>query len=307
MITIRTKLSLLLLILLVVGSPFIASAQAQDTSPKSREITKEELDRRFDLARRLTQEGKFEQALNEYLFVFDHSRGVTGYGGVRLSYIPDEIAAIGERYRPALVALKTRRDEREKLVLAAKADFDVIHELTSINQYLSEPERNVALFDKLKTMGPAYTEIREDLLMLIWKQLVEAKRYSDLKDKVDELARRVASQIAESAINKDFPDESATSSPEYQEYLRHSVIEDGGKVYETLLAVGMTEKADKLAKWMLTFSTDGQMYAQLIISAINVKRNDVANDLIERANKTLKREDDLRLVREAANRIPKAN
>lgn len=299
--------SLFMLIFLSVGSFTLVSAQTRQPYSEGQKVTKEELDRRFDLARSLAQEGKFEQALKEYLFVFDNSRDVSGYGGVRLSYVPNEIAAIGRAYHPAIVALQVRRDEREKLVLAAKADFDVIHELTSLNEYLGEPERNVALFDKLKTMGPAYADLREDVLMLIWEQLAEAKRYDDLKDKINELAKRVANQIAESAINNDFPDSSVLSSPEYQGYLRRSVIEDGGRVYETLLGVGKAEKAEKLAKWMLTFSLDGEMYARLINSAINANRIDVAANLIERATKTLKRGEDLLLVRAAAKRLPKAN
>jgi hypothetical protein len=301
------KLSLPVLILLLVGCPLLVSAQGRDPVPERREVTREELDRRFDLARSLAKEGKFEQALNEYLFVFDNSREVSSYGGVRLSYVPIEIAEMGRVYRPAVVALKTRRDEREKLVLTGKAGFDVVQELTSLNQYLDEPERSVALFDKLKTMGTVSADVREDLLTLIWEQLVEAKRYSDLKDKVDELAKRVANQIGESAVNKDFPDNGALSSPAYQNYLRGSIIDDGGKVYETLLALGKTEKAEKLAKWMLTFSSDGEMYARLINSAINVTRIDIANDFLERAYKTLQRAEDLQLVRQAGNRVPKAN
>ena len=297
----------LMLILMFLGCLTFVSAQTRQSLPEGQRVTHQELDRRFELARSLAQEKKFEEALKEYLFVFDNSREVSGYAGVRLSYVPSEIADIGRVYRPALVALQTRRDEREKLVLGGKADFDVIHELTSLNQYLDQPERNVALFDKLKTMGPTYADVRDNLVMLIWEQLVEAKRYSDLKDKIDHLAKQVANQIAESAINNDFPDKSALSSPQFQEFLRGSVINDGGAVYETLLALGMTEKANKLAKWMLTFSSDGEMYARLITSALNVNRRDVASDLIDRATKTLKREADLRLVREAANRLPKTN
>ena len=302
-----TRLFLLVLILTSIGRLTLVSAQTGQSSPAGQKVTHEELDTHFALARSLAGEKKFEQALKEYLFVFDNSLDVSGYGGVRLSYVPDEIAAIGRMYPPALVALQTRRDEREKLALAGKADFDAIHELTSLNEHLDEPERSIALFDRLKKMGPAYTEVREDIVLLIWGQLVDAKRYSDLQDKIDELAKRVASQIAESAINNDFPDRGVLSSPEYQGYLRRSVIDDGGRVYETLLALRMTEKANKLTKWMLTFSSDGEMYARLINSALNVNRRDIGADLIERATKVLKREEDLRLVREAARRPLKAN
>jgi hypothetical protein len=301
-----TKLSVML-ILISIGCLTFVFAQTRQPLPEGQKVTQEELDTHFGLARSLAEERKFEQALKEYLFVFDNSRDVSGYGGVRLSYVPSEIAAMARVYRPALLALQFRRDEREKLVLVAKADFDAIHELTTLNESLGEAERNIALFDMLKTKGPLYTDLRDALRMLIWKQLVEAKRYSDLKESIDGLAKQVASQIAESAINNDFPDRSVLSSPQYQGYLHRTVIEDGGRVYETLLGLAMIEKADKLTKWMLTFSSEGEMYARLINSAINANRTDIAADWIERAIKTLRREDDLRLVREAAKRLGKTN
>jgi hypothetical protein len=193
------------------------------------------------------------------LFVFDNSRDVVGYGGVRLSYVPSEIASIGRLYRPAILSLQSRRDEREKLVLAAKADFDAIHELTSLNEHLGEPERNIALFDKLKTMDSAYSEVREDMLIVIWEQLAAAKRYEDLKNKVDQLAKQVARQIAESAIDNDFPDDnSVLNSTEYQNFLRSTIVEDGGRVYETLLAVGKQRRLRSLRSGCLRFHQMGQ-------------------------------------------------
>jgi hypothetical protein len=305
MLTKTTERVLFVLIVLLVYGSTLVSAQTRQPNTDGQKITEGELDTHFELARSLAQEKKFEQALKEYLLVFDNSRDVAAYGGVRLSYVPSEIASMGRSYPPAILALQSRRDELEKLVLAAKADFNVLHELTVLNGYLDEPERNLALFDKLKTMGAAYSGHKEDLLMLIWEQLAEARRYVDLKDKVDELAKRVASRIAESAINNDFPDNGVYSSTEYQHYLRRRIIEDGGRVYETLLAVGKAENADKIAKWMFTFSSDGEMYAQLINRAINAKRTDIASNLVERATKTLRRAEDLRLVQEAAQRIPK--
>ena len=208
MLTKTTERVLFVLIVLLVYGPTLVLAQTQQPNADRPKITEEELDTHFELARSLAQEKKFEQALKEYLLVFDNSRDVAKYGGVRLSYVPSEIASIGRVYPPAILALQSRRDEREKLVLAAKADFDVLHELTSLNEHLNEPERNLVLFDKLKTLGPAYSDLREDMLRLIWEQLAAARRYDDLKDTVDELAKQVASQIAESAVNNDFPDNS---------------------------------------------------------------------------------------------------
>jgi hypothetical protein len=295
-----------LLSLFLLAAASVSAQTGQSSTGAQKKITDEELDTHLALARSLAGGKKFEEALKEYLLVFDNSRDVPAWGGVRLSYVPSEIAAMGVSYRPAILALQSRRDEREKLVLAAKADFDVIHELTSLNEHLNEPERSIALFDKLKPMGPAYAEVRKVFLLLIWEQLVVVKRYNDLKDDIDDLAKQIAQQISEAAINNDFPTGSVTDSPMYQSYLRTSIIGDGGRVFETLLALGKAEKANKLAKWMLTFSSDGEMYAQLINNAINANRTDIASDLNERAMKALSRAEDLNLVREAAKRLPSA-
>jgi hypothetical protein len=305
MVNRRVKILLLVTLYIASTSAIGALAQSPTSSAGSLKVTEGELDQRLDHARALAKQGQYAQSLKEYLFVFDNSRNVGGYGGVRLSYVPAEIAAIGRVYNPAIVALQNRRDEREKLVFAGNRDFDTIHELTSLNEYLGTPERNLGLFDKLKTMGTEYAEAREDMLTLVWKQLVEAKRYSDLRDKIDELAKRVASQVAESVINSDFPDNDVFSTPQYQSYLRHSIVNDGGGVYETLLGIGRKETAEKLAKWMLTFSSDGEMYAQLINSAINAGQRELAGELVERANKVLKTGEDLQPVRQAAERLSK--
>ena len=296
----KTSTTLLTAILVIASTATIGGAQAPQSSLVRPGVTEEELDSRLQQARLLARQRNYKEALREYLFVFDNSREVSGYGGVRLSYVPIEIAEIGQKYRPAILALQERRNASENKILAGKGEFIDIQELTSLNQYLDRPERSIELYDKLKTKGVAFNEIKEDMLMLIWEQLVDAERYSDLDDEINKIAKRVVSQIAESGINNDFPSSEVSTSPMYQDYLRHSVIEDGGKVYQAYLALGRDEPAKKLEKWLLTFSSDGEMYAQLISAAIKAKRSSVANDLLNQAVRTLKKSKDLQLVREAA-------
>ena len=54
-------------------------------------------------ARSLRDAESFEQALSQYLLFFEQSYG-TSYTGVRLSYVPSEIVAMGKKYPPALDA-----------------------------------------------------------------------------------------------------------------------------------------------------------------------------------------------------------
>ena len=298
----------LLLTALVIAASYLTTPGQERRTPPSppsaRQVTKADLDERFASARSLARQGKYEEALRDYLFVFDNSRGVGSYGGVRLSYVPGEIAGLGEKYPPALLALRERRDEREGLILAGRAGFDEIHELTSLNQYLGEAKRSVELYDKVKKLGPAWAEARDDLLGLIWEDLVEAKRYDEVGGKVVQLAKRVAGQIAEYQINQDFPTGDVFDRPEYKAFLRMSVLRDGGRAFEVLLAVKKDEEAERLVNWLLVFQSDGQMFANLVDHAVKSGRSDVARDLVQRGLKALKTERDLEDLRAAEKRIP---
>ena len=79
-----TKLSLVMLILISIGCLTLVSAQTRQGSPEPQKVTQQELDTHFELARSLAEEKKYEQALKEYLYVFDNSRDVSGYGGGRI-------------------------------------------------------------------------------------------------------------------------------------------------------------------------------------------------------------------------------
>jgi len=302
----KTRIILLASILALACQGTAALAQRPRPPAQRQTVPHKELEARFDKARQLAREHKYEEALKEYLFVFDNSREDRSYGGVRLSYVPSEIAEIGRVYPPATLALEVRRNQSEKKILAGKAEFIDLQEFTTLNQYLGTLERNIELFDKLKTLGSAFTEIKANMLTLVWGELVEAKRYNELNENVNQLARGVVSQIAESLINNDFPSSDPRGSPMYLAYLRRSIIDDGGRVYEALLGLGKFETADKLETWMLTYAPDGEMHAQLIRRAINAKRNTRANDLFNRANRTLKKREDLQLVHDAAKGLPAA-
>ena len=79
-----TKISRLVILL----SLTIAALTSVSAQPK--QVTEQELDTSLELARSLVNEKKYPEALKAYLFVFDNSRGVGAYGGVRLSYVPSE-------------------------------------------------------------------------------------------------------------------------------------------------------------------------------------------------------------------------
>src|ERR1043165_4916001 len=62
-------------------------------------------------AQALAETGKYEEALAEYLWCFDHGNEATNgaYTGVRLSFLLGAIARLGKQYPPAIQALESRR------------------------------------------------------------------------------------------------------------------------------------------------------------------------------------------------------
>ena len=82
-------------------------------------------------AQALAETGKYEEALAEYLWCFDHGNEATNgaYTGVRLSFLLGAIARLGKQYPPAIQALEARRDKAEAALLSGKGTRDDASEL----------------------------------------------------------------------------------------------------------------------------------------------------------------------------------
>ncbi len=70
---------------------------------------------RMERARALAEKGEKQQALDDYLWCYDHGcENSPAFVGVRVSFLVADIAALGRSYPPAMDALRTRRDAAEK-------------------------------------------------------------------------------------------------------------------------------------------------------------------------------------------------
>jgi hypothetical protein len=100
---------------------------------------------------------------------------VTGYGGVRSSFLLSEIAKLGEEYPAALAALRERRDKTSVRLLNSADDTDAAMDFAALNRTLKEDQNTLAVFDQL----PPDDRRRKTLASGAYDQLVEAQRYSD--------------------------------------------------------------------------------------------------------------------------------
>lgn len=69
--------------------------------------------RRMDEAEAAASAGRYAEALEGFLWCFDHGQEADeAFAGVHASFLVDDILALGEVYPPALQALISRRDRR---------------------------------------------------------------------------------------------------------------------------------------------------------------------------------------------------
>lgn len=105
---------------------------------------------RFKRAQALVeQNGDPAEALREWLWCHDVGMlRISAMSGAR-STAPLLLAKLGERYPPALAALRERRDRARERVLTSETDPEAAREFGAINRALNDDATSVALYDQL--------------------------------------------------------------------------------------------------------------------------------------------------------------
>jgi thiol-disulfide isomerase/thioredoxin len=234
----------------------------------------------------LAQKGRTEDALSEYLWCFDHGlEHGPGFTGVRLSFLLARIVQLGQTHPAALDELRKRRDAAAKDIEAGRADFNAAMGFTALNSYLREPQRTLAVFDRIKADKSQPAMVRNYLFDQAVDQLLAAKRYkdvlagSDVKAKVRERIARHEHQ------QKFFPDDSTLRT-----FMKRQVSVEGAKYYEALLGSGDQTGAAEVAASLVAFDpTDA--YPPLIAAAKRAGDAHAAEALTGAWSKTPKPDD----------------
>ncbi len=227
------------------AAPTGASSSAIATPIESGPITADTVQARYRRAQELARNGDPAEALRELLWCFDTGMvQVTSFGGVRRSFLLSEVVRLGERYPAALDALRERRDAAEKRLLASETDFDATANFSSINHYLKEPDRTLAVFDQL----PADDRRKRTLAMTAFDVLLERQRYPDaaLGRTFVQMMQQFDRSAEERPVPASIKDPTALRKAQ-QSYL----VSSTGKHIEVLAGVGQLDQARQLAAKLL--------------------------------------------------------
>jgi thioredoxin 1 len=283
---------------------FLADAKAALAGKDGVARAKEQLEgdsksdpmKRGQYAKALAQKGKYKEALEEYLWCFDHGNEHNmGYGGVRLSFLLSDIAVLGEDYPPAIKAMEKRRDAAKVRLFPEDPDaadpqkrFSAAMEFASLNQYLNKSSQTLEVFDLLKREGDSGALIRKAMFHHLDDLLLKKKRYGDFVesdrfaiDAVDQSISRYNMSVSMSSL------QSKEQRDDMNKMMKRHVIDEGAKYYEAAVGLDKGKLATRIARKLVKFDPGVDTFRSLIKHAQRTGKTDAVQALLTMAEKDL--------------------
>jgi thiol-disulfide isomerase/thioredoxin len=223
----------------------------------------------------LAQKGKDAEALDEYLWCFDHGlEAGPAFTGVRVSFLLSYIKQLAADYPPAGKALEARRDAAQARLAAGATDYQTVQDLVSLNNALGQKEKNFAVFDQL----PAGNKGKDVILRLYADQFLQAKRYSDVLEGTDGIApfKKSVDQFNQmlNPIAKDNP-----MRERMEETMRQLTVNAGAQYFEALAGLKRNQEGRELAGQILKFDSSPATRTLLVEAAVRAGDADLAKSI----------------------------
>jgi hypothetical protein len=234
----------------------------------------EHINAKLKEARLLTIAKKYKPALDDYLWIFEHSRNLPKWQGMRNALVSQELVKLAEVYEPAKADVLKLRDDREQLIVANTATCADVQDWAMLNHNLKDDRRSVSIYKQLTAKGEATDKICDCIEECIPVPLVRAKEYKELLPWAEKSAAEQIASVEESLRNG-FSGRLALPL----------VMEDVYASYEVLLADGKEEEANKLAQVILRPWSSHDMFVALVRAARRTGHPKIGEDLLALARK----------------------
>jgi thiol-disulfide isomerase/thioredoxin len=207
---------------------------------------------RYNFAKTLAQNGKYAEALEQYLWCYDEGMvREAGFAGVRVSFLTGDLGRLAAQYPPTREALIVRRDNARARLLASAADRQAATEFSALNEALGDRAANLALFDQF----PAGDARRRGLGLRVYAELVTARRYADALEVQPYETMRL---LLESGLNP-----SAVVKGEFRETMKAMSLKNAATNVEALAGGGELDHAREFIARILAADSSAEMKALL--------------------------------------------
>ena len=210
--------------------------------------------RLMDEAKAHAESGRYDEALEEYLWCFDHGARVRpSFCGVRSSFLICDILQLAKRHRPALDALVARRNACGLRLCSGHGTADDADDYVALNHYFRHEELSFRLFENLAKGSELWLRVGWG----IRKSLLEQRRYSDLLQLSDPEAT-----FRQNAADLEIP--ACDDDPGFKTTLRDKLVRQCAPLIEALAGTGEHRRALDLARKILRVIRRPQLREALI-------------------------------------------
>jgi hypothetical protein len=227
------------------SAPALPTAYAETWSPTLLPGEKPNLTRIYQEAKALTEQGRYEAALQHYIWYHNHALEYEpSLVGVRLSFVLADWIALGRVYPKAQQALQEIREAKVHALIEGLGDVQLFMDVKSINQCLGDDEATYALFKSIERRDVAFARqcswsamdamLSHGEFAACYGYLGDPQQRFDLIRRIWESGKARVEQISESGRER------------FAQSVDRKFIEDTRQLIEILMAVNRKAEAEKI-------------------------------------------------------------
>jgi hypothetical protein len=260
---------------------------------------------RLNFARDLAQNGKNEEALKEYEWLWlNLLKQDPAMVGVRGSFMASDMTRLAEEYAPAKARFAELRDELEVKLKGKDKSWDDLGDWIVLNEIIDDQERTLAWIDRIKGDADAAATLNRFGFRLK-PLLVEHGRFMDLGLIIRDPVREVSDSARMLKLHMEMQPNLKDIPPEFQKELREMpkkrFRDDVGLVYAAMLVSKREADAARVAAAGVKADDTGMMRSALVEWAIKAKV--VGSDQQKLLDEAEEKGEDVKELRRQLNRL----
>ena len=191
----------------------------------------------------IAAKGNYKEALKRHIWFHNNAlKYAPSMSGVRLSFALGYWKELGEKYPPAMKALKDIRNAKTKLVEDGKASFEIFHDVSAINRTLDEKDKTFQLFLMVDKKYPAKAK---KYWIIVDNDFIDAKRYDIVRKYIKNISERYDRlKMIYSISSKNF--DNPKMGPRYKKFCQQSFVKNVTRLIKVAVALGKEKEAKEI-------------------------------------------------------------
>lgn len=214
---------------------------------------------RLNAAKTLAREGKFAEALSEFIWFHEHALDEEpSLRGVRLSFALAYWMELAGQYPPAREALQSIRDEKTRRLKDGAEDRELFADVSAINRTLSNDEATYDLFCLINNRSPSFSA---QCAKIATPALVKAYDFNLARAFIPDPEQAI--EALASGFNKGIERANRSSTSERRANITNAevriFVEDVEMLIRIIGGAGEWERADALAEQAIALAGSAEM------------------------------------------------